>query len=205
MVAAPGAALPAASVGMRWVWKAEEETEKPIGEREDEPAIVKHAVVAGVRSDIALVQVNVVDAVEPVEIPELDVDRLVQVLVELGAERVDLAAGGLALVEIQRQQILQVITARAAGWRQRPAERPVEERGLHKVQGVAGVAGDGAEPGGPCGQRRQQRMTRERIDHPERDVGAGVGLHVHGNPPRLSPILEHADLQMRRGRRCLRV
>src|SRR4029078_12566366 len=87
--------------------KAEEQTEIPIGEGEDEPAIVKHAVVPGVRPDISLVQVNVVAAVDPIEISELGVDRLVQVPVELGAERVDFAAGDLALREIQRQQILQ--------------------------------------------------------------------------------------------------
>lgn len=62
--------------------KAEEQTEIPIGESEDEPAIVKHAVVPGVRPDIAMVQVNVVDAVEPIEI-SLGVHRLVQVPVEL--------------------------------------------------------------------------------------------------------------------------
>jgi len=33
--------------------KAEEQTEIPIGESEDEPAIVKHAVVPGVRPDVA--------------------------------------------------------------------------------------------------------------------------------------------------------
>jgi hypothetical protein len=58
--------------------------------------------------------VDVVDAMETIGVAEFDVDRLVQVLVELGAEGVDLAAGILALVEIQRQQILQVVTARAA-------------------------------------------------------------------------------------------
>ena len=95
---------------MRWRLEAEEETEIAIGEREDQPAIVKHAVVPGVLPDVALVQVDVVDAVQPVDVAELDVDRLVQVPVELGAEREDLAAGGLALVEIQRQQILQVVS-----------------------------------------------------------------------------------------------
>ena len=175
----------------------EEETEIAIGEREDESAVVKHAVVPGVRSDIALVEVNVVDAVETVGIAELDVDRLVEVPVELRAERIDLAAGVLALVEIQRQQILQVVAARAARRWQQPAELPVEQRRLDVVESMVGVPGDAAEPGCQCGQRRQQGMTGERVDHPERDVGTGVGLHVHGNPPGLAAVLEHADLQMR--------
>ena len=101
--------------------EAEEQAEIPIGKRQDEPAIVKHAIVAGVRPDVALVHVNVVDAMQAVDVAEFDVDRLVQVPVELGAERVDLAAGVLALIEIQRQQILQVVTARAARRRQRRA------------------------------------------------------------------------------------
>src|SRR4029453_9317657 len=40
-------------------------------------------------------------------------------------------------------------------------------------------------------------MTREGIDHPERGVGAGGGLHVPGDPPRLAAVLEHSSLQMR--------
>src|SRR5262245_46534700 len=40
-------------------------------------------------------------------------------------------------------------------------------------------------------------MTRERIDHPERDVRAGVGLHVHGDSPWLAAVLENSNLQMR--------
>src|SRR5262245_56980039 len=40
-------------------------------------------------------------------------------------------------------------------------------------------------------------MTREGIDDPERDVGAGIGLHVHGDPPWLPAVLENSNLQMR--------
>ena len=122
MAVAPGAALPAASVGTRWVWKARN---TPRGGRgsQDQPAVVEDAVVAGVRPDVALVHVDVVDAVQAVGVAELGVDRLVQVLVELGAEREDLAAGGLALVQVQRQQVLEVVGARAAGRRQHAAER----------------------------------------------------------------------------------
>jgi len=39
---------------------------------------------------------------ETVGVAELDVDRLVEVPVELCAERVELASGVLALVEVQR-------------------------------------------------------------------------------------------------------
>ena len=74
-------------------------------------------VVAGVGADVALVHVDVVDAVQTVGVAEIDVDRLVQVAVELRPERVHLTAGGLALVEIQAQQILQIVGVGAAtGW-----------------------------------------------------------------------------------------
>ena len=86
--------------------KAEEQTEIPIGESEDEPAIVKHAVVAGVRADIALIEMNVMDAVQAVGVSELDVDRFVQIAIELRAEGVDLAARVLALIDVEGEQIL---------------------------------------------------------------------------------------------------
>ena len=85
-----------------------------IGKLQDQSAVVKDAVVAGVLPDVALVHVDVVDAVQTVGVAELGVDRLVQVLIELRAEREDLTAGRLALVEIQRQKVLQVVAARAA-------------------------------------------------------------------------------------------
>ena len=45
------------------------------------------------------------DPVQTVEVAELDIDRLVQVPVELRAEREELTCGVLALVEIQRQEV----------------------------------------------------------------------------------------------------
>ena len=78
--------------------ECQEEPHEAVGESEDEPAVVKDAVVAGVLPDVALIHVDVVDAVQAVGVAELDVDRLVQVPVELCAEREDLAARGLALV-----------------------------------------------------------------------------------------------------------
>ena len=77
---------------------------------------------------------------QAVGVAELDVDRLVQVLLELRPEREDLAAGGLALLEEQRQQILEIVGARAAAGRQHPAEREIEQRRLDVVERLAGVA-----------------------------------------------------------------
>ena len=77
-------------------------------------AVVEHGVVAGVLADVALIHVNVMNAVQAVEVAELGVDGLVQVLIELGAERVQLAAGGLALIEVERQQVLQIVAVRVA-------------------------------------------------------------------------------------------
>ena len=107
----------------------------------------------------------------PSSVAELDVDRLVQVPIELGAERVELAAGGLALVEVQRQQVLQVVAARVAGRRQHPAELEVEQRRLDVVERVVGIPGvTGLNPDGEPGERRQHGCRRERVHHPERDV-----------------------------------
>src|SRR5262249_2705707 len=98
--------------------------------------------------------------------------------------------------EIQRQQILQVVAAGIAGRRQHSAECPVEERSLDIVECVIRVLLDGAESRCLCRKRCQQRMAHERVDHPERHVGAAVGLHVDGNPPGLATIFEHANLEM---------
>jgi hypothetical protein len=80
--------------------ETQEETEIPIGKLQDQSAVVKHAVVAAVLTNVTLVHVDVMNAVETVCVAELGIDRLVQVLIKLRAERVDLAAGRLALVEI---------------------------------------------------------------------------------------------------------
>ncbi len=61
---------------------------------------MKHAVVTAVLTNVTLVHVDVMNAVETVRVAELGIDRLVQVPIKLRAERVDLAAGRLALVEI---------------------------------------------------------------------------------------------------------
>src|SRR5262245_63026962 len=102
----------------------------------------------------------------------------------------------LALVEIQREEILQVVTARIAGRRKHSTELPVEQWSFDIVECVIGILLNRPEPRSLRGKRRQQRMTDERVDHPERDVGAAIGLHVHGNPPGLAAILEHANLEM---------
>ena len=71
---------------------------------------------------------------QAVGVAELGIDRFVQIPVELGAERVQLAAAGLALLEIQDEKVLQIVgVGVAAGW-QGAAQRPVEQRGLHEVQ-----------------------------------------------------------------------
>ena len=164
---------------------------------------MKHAVVAGVAAHVALVEVDVVNAVQAVGVPELDVDRLVQVLFELGAERVELTAGVLALVEVQRQEVLQIVTVGAARRREHSTEPPVEQGSLDVVERVVGVPGHGAESRRQRGERRQQRMPGERVHHPGGDAGTGggpgIGLHVHRDPPGLATLLEHADLQVRRG------
>ena len=101
--------------------ETEKETEIPIGKLQDQSAVVKHAVVGGVLPDVALVHVDVVNPVETIRVAELGIDWFVQVLIEFRAECVDLAVGRLALVEIQGQEVLQVVAARAARWRQRSA------------------------------------------------------------------------------------
>ena len=78
----------------------------PIRMGEDQAAVMHRPVVAGVRPRVALVEVNVVDAVQTIGIPEIDVDRLVQVAVEPFPERVHLAAGILAMLQIQPEQVL---------------------------------------------------------------------------------------------------
>ena len=57
-------------------------------------------------ADVALIHVDVVHAVQPVGVSELGVDRLVQVAVEFRTECVQFTSGGLALIEIQGQEIL---------------------------------------------------------------------------------------------------
>ena len=78
----------------------------PIRMGEDQGAVMHRPVVAGVWPRVALVEVNVVDAVQTIGIPEIDVDWLVQVAVEPLPECVHLAAGILAVLEIQPEQIL---------------------------------------------------------------------------------------------------
>jgi hypothetical protein len=58
--------------------------------------------------------VDVVNPVKTIRVAELGIDRFVQVLIEFRAECLDFAAGHLALVEIQGQEVLQVVAARAA-------------------------------------------------------------------------------------------
>src|SRR4051812_20926039 len=65
--------------------EAQEETEIPIGKLQDESAVVKHAVVAAVRTNITLVHVDVMNAVETVRVAELGIDRLVEIPIELRA------------------------------------------------------------------------------------------------------------------------
>ena len=103
--------------------EGEEQPDEAIGERQDQSAVVEGAVVAGVGADVALVQVDVVDAMQPSVLPNSASIGLCRFCVELGAEREDLAAGGLALLEIQRQQVLQIVGAGRAGRRQHAAER----------------------------------------------------------------------------------
>src|SRR4029077_17744356 len=121
-------------------------------------------------ADVALIQMNVMDAVKAVDVAELDVDRLVQVTIELCAKNVDLAASRLALIEIERQQILQVVGARAAGRRQRAAMRPVEERRLDVVEPVAGITSHRAESRRASRKGSEQGMAREWVDDPERHL-----------------------------------
>ena len=120
--------------------------------------------------------------------------------VELRPEREDLAARGLALLQEHRQQILEIVGARGAGRRQHAAELDIEQRRLDVVQRLAGVRRQRREPLRPARQRRQHRMADQRVDHPERDVRAGLRLHVHRDAPRLPAVLQHANLQVRAGR-----
>ena len=136
----------------------------------------------------------------PLEVAELGVDRLVQVLLELGAERIQLAASRFALIEVEREQVLQIVAVRLSGRRQHPAKREVEERSFDVVERVVGIERGGTESRGERRERRQHGLADERVHEPERNVRSGVGLHVHGNPPRLPPVLEYPNLQMRRGR-----
>nr|BFE70677.1 hypothetical protein GCM10020092_039780 [Actinoplanes digitatis] len=92
----------------------QEEPDVAVRVGEDQAAVVQDAVVAGVPTGVALVEVDVVDAVQAVEVAELRVDRLVQVAVEFGAEREQLAARVLALLQVQDQQVLEVVGGGAA-------------------------------------------------------------------------------------------
>ena len=87
---------------------------------------MKYSVVLGVCSDVALVEVNVVNAMKTVGVAELLVNWLVKILVELCPERIDLTPGVLALIKVQRQQVLQIVTAGTAGRRQHSSQRPIE-------------------------------------------------------------------------------
>ena len=51
----------------------------------------------------------------------------------------------------------------------------------------------------PTGVRgaTQHRLAGERVDHPEDDVRAGVGLHIDGDAPRLAARVQDANLQVR--------
>ena len=51
---------------------------------------------------------------QAIDVAELGVDGLVEVLIELRAERVHLTAGVLALVEVEREQVLQIVAAGAS-------------------------------------------------------------------------------------------
>jgi len=106
--------------------KAEKQSEEPIGKLQNDAAVVEHGIVAGVLADIALIHVNVVNPVQAVGVPKLGIDGFVQVLFELCAERIELTSSVLALIKVQRQQVLQVVTAGAAGRRQHPSQLPVE-------------------------------------------------------------------------------
>jgi len=64
---------------------------------------MKHSVVSRVVTDVALVEVNVVNAMKAIGVPKLDINRLMKVLFKLCAERVYLSAGVLTLIEVQRQ------------------------------------------------------------------------------------------------------
>ena len=101
-------------------------------------------------------------AVQAVGVSELGVDRLVQVPVEFCAECVQFAAGGLAMIEIQGQQILQIVGVGATtGW-QCSAQREVEERSLDVVQRFRGIGRCSCEARWHGGERSQDRMADER-------------------------------------------
>ena len=86
---APGTALPTASVRNALRLETEEQADVTIREGQEESPVVKDAVVPGVRPDVALVEVDVVDAVQTIGVTELEVDRLVKVPVELRAPGVE--------------------------------------------------------------------------------------------------------------------
>ena len=62
---------------------------------------MKGAVVLGVRTDIRLIDVDAVDAVQAVGVAELDIDRFVQIPVEFRPNAYSSPPAGLALLEIQ--------------------------------------------------------------------------------------------------------
>jgi len=77
-----------------------------ISERQQQSPIAEWAVVVGMGADIALIHADFVHAVQAIGVPELGVDRLVQVPVEFDTECVQFTFRGLALLEIQGEQIL---------------------------------------------------------------------------------------------------
>ena len=85
-------------------------------------------------ADVALIEMDVVYAVQAVGVSELGVDRLVQVPVEFRTECIQFASCGLALIEVKGQQVLQVIGVGAAARWQCAAQREVKERSLDVVQ-----------------------------------------------------------------------
>ena len=176
--------------------KGEEYSDVPAGEAQDEPAVVEGAVVGLVVAMIALIHVDVVDAVEPIGVAELRVDVLVQVPGELGAEREDLSARRRALVEVEREQVLEVVGAGGARWRQHPPQRQVEQRRFGEVERVAGVGRLGGESGSQRGEAVQDRVCGEWVDHPEDDVGLVFGLDVDGDAPRLPSLVEDPHMQV---------
>ena len=117
---------------------------------------------------------------------------------ELGAEREDLAAGGLALVEEERQQILQIVGARGCRLGgSDAAERDVEQRRLDVVERLAGVGRQRRESLRPARQRRQRGWPASGSTTQNATCEPVSGLHVHRDPPRLPAVFEHANLQVR--------
>ncbi len=179
--------------------EGQQDPDHPVREGEQKTAVVECAVVSGVGADVALVHVDVVNPVQTVRVSEFGVDRLVQIAVELRAEGVELPAGRLALRQVQAQQILQIIGIRTATRRQCPAQAEFEQRCFHVVQRGRRRGRGPRVAGRHRGQSGDDRMTDQRIHHPEHDLAAVVGLHVDRDPPRLSGVVHRTDLQVRGG------